>query len=289
MNYVIITDSNCELASEYLSDIPIIILPFSFRLGGNDYHDKFWQEISCRDFYQKLRDGEVSTTSQITPFVFEEIFNHHLSEGKAVLYLGFSSGLSSTYNSALLARTNVIEVNPNADITIFDTKSASAGQGLLVHYAIELFKQGKSKEEVINILSLIMDRQQTWFIVDSLEHLKRGGRISAINETVGHLLKIKPILKLDKEGEIVFVDKVSGRKNSVTELSKKFIELAAGPEPKTIFIHHADCIDEAEYLRSLLLKVSNVKRVIINSMGAVIGSHTGPGSIAISFIGNQVT
>ena len=288
MKIKIVTDSNCELSKEYVVENNIHVVPFSFQVSGIEYEDNFGRELSYLEFYRKLRNCEVSSTTQITPFTFEEIFDEYVTEGYAVIYFGFSSALSETFNCAQIARNTIISRNKNADITVFDTRSASAGQGLLVHYAADMIKKGSTKDEIVDRLEILRMYENTLFIVDNLEHLKRGGRISATNAALGYLLEIKPILELNYEGKIVVADKVRGRKKSIKHLSDKFGELASEKESQTVFIHHADCVGEAEFLKTLITKEYKIKEIYINEMGPVIGSHAGPGSIAIAFVGSKL-
>lgn len=287
MKTKIITDSNCELSQEYLIENNVHVVPFYFQLSGIEYEDNFGKGISYKDFYNKLREGEMSTTAQINPYIFENLFDEYIAAGYAIIYIGFSSALSETFNCAQIAKNSVLAKNSNADITVFDTRSASASQGLILYQAIEMLKKGKTKEELIESLSILRKRVNVWFIVDSLEHLKRGGRISATNAALGYLLEIKPILKLDREGKIVVADKVRGRKKSIRTLLDKFNELASEQELQTVFIHHADCLEEAEFLKTMITSSNKANEVFINYMGPIIGSHTGPGSLAIAFLGNQ--
>ncbi len=286
MKIKIITDSTCELSKEYIDENRIHVVPFSFQLSGIEYEDNFGIELNYKDFYNKLRKGEMSSTTQITPFIFEKIFEEYVNKGYAVIYIGFSSALSETFNCAQIARNTIMSRESDADITIFDTRSASAGQGLIVYQVIEMLKQGRTKDEIIDGLKLLRKKVNSWFIVDNLNHLKRGGRISATNAALGYLLEIKPILKLDNEGKIVVADKVRGRKKSIRSLFDKFDEFASDKELQTVFIHHADCLEEAEFLKTMIISSNKVKEVFVNDMGPIIGSHTGPGSLAIAFVGN---
>ncbi|GAB6106055.1 MAG: fatty acid-binding protein DegV [Firmicutes bacterium HGW-Firmicutes-1] len=287
MKIKIITDSNCELSKEYIIENHVHVIPFYFQLGGIEYKDNFGSEVSYKEFYNRLRNGEMSTTTQITPFIFEEIFNEYINEGYDVIYLGFSSALSETFNCAQIARNSILSRNSDANITVFDTRSASSGQGLIVFKVIEMLNMGRTKEEIIDNLKILRMNLNSWFIVDNLEHLKRGGRISATNAAFGKIMEIKPILKLDYEGKIVASDKVRGRKKSIKALFDKFENNAFDNEIQTVFIHHADCLKDAESLKMMITRCNKVKEVIINEMGPIIGSHTGPGSIAIAFLGNQ--
>ena len=286
MKSIIITDSNCDLSAEYLRDNNVPVIPFQFTLNGKDYEDNFGTSISYVDFYNKLRKGEMSTTTQITPIVYEEYFRKYVAEGLSIIYIGFSSALSESFNHSVMAKKTILEENQTADITIVDSKCASVGQGLLVYYACEMKKQGKSKEEIAAWVEDTKLKVNHWFTVDSLDHLHRGGRLSATSAAFGTALKIKPILIVDNEGKLIPKDKVRGRQKSIDALSQELKSRIVNPEEQIVFISHGDCIEEAEQLKQLVLSKVNVKDIIINYLGPVIGTHTGPGLLCIAFIGN---
>ena len=286
MKTLIITDSNCDLSAEYIKENNIHVIPFHFNLKGTEHEDKLFDgSINYKEFYDELRKGEMSTTTQITPYKFEECFGKYVSEGYSIIYIGFSSGLSGTYNNAIMAERSILEENKYADITVIDTRSATSGQGLLVYYACEMLKQGKSKEDIVNWIEDNKLKVNIWFTVDSLDHLKRGGRISAISATLGTILEVKPVLNIDKNGKLVVMKKVRGRKKSVRILLEEFKDRVIDFEKQTIFINHGDCLEDAEYLKSLILDEVKVKNVLINYIGPVIGAHTGQGVLCIAFIG----
>lgn len=285
MKPIIITDSNCDLTAEYLKENNIPVIPFYFNLKGQDYADDFGKSISYKEFYDELRNGEMPTTAQITPFIFEEYFRKYISEDYSIVYIGFSSALSGSYNNSVLAKSKILEEEPNADITVIDTKSATIGQGLLVFYACEMLKQGKSKEDIVNWIEDNKLKVNIYFTVDSLDHLKRGGRLSATSAAFGTLLDIKPILIVDNEGKLVPIKKVRGRKKAIRELLGELENKIINPEEQTIYITHGDCIEDAIYLRDLLMREIKVKNVVINYLGPIIGTHTGPGLICIAFVG----
>lgn len=287
MKPIIITDSNCDLTSEYLKENNIPVIPFYFSLKGKEYEDDFGKSISYQEFYDELRKGEMSTTAQITIFVFENYFRKYVSEGYSIIYIGFSSALSESYNNSILAKKAILEEVPNADITVIDTKSATVGQGLLVFYACEMLKQGKSNEDIVNWIEGNKLKVNHWFTVDSLDHLKRGGRISATSATVGTLLSVKPILIINNDGKLVPVKKVRGRKKAIRELLEDLKKGILNPEEQTVFISHGDCIEDAEHLKKLIISEVNITDVIINYLGPIIGTHTGPGLLCVTFIGRN--
>ena len=287
MKTLIVTDSNCDLSVEYIIENNIPVIPFYFNLQGRDYKDDFGRTIGYKAFYSELRLGETSTTAQITPYNFEEYFKEKISSGYSIIYIGFSSALSETYNNAVTAKKSILEENKYADITVIDTKNATVGQGLIVYYANEMLKQGKSKEDIIIWIEENKLKVNILFTVHSLDHLKRGGRISATSATIGTILDVKPMLYLDKDGKIDLMKKLRGRKKAIRSLLEEFQANVINPEDQVIFINHADCIDDAVYLKTLLVNAVKVKNVVINYVGPVIGAHTGPGMLCIAFIGKN--
>lgn len=286
MKTIIITDSCCDLSYSYISENNLEVIPFPFSIDGKEYVDDFGRFLSYEDFYNELRNGATPLTSQISAFTFEQVFKKYVSEGNAVIYIGFSSALSQTFNNSVLARNIVLEEIPEADITVIDSKSASVGLGAIVFYANELLKQGKSKDEIIEWIENNKLKSNHWFIIDSLEHLKRGGRISAASAAVGTMLDIKPLLNVDDEGKLNVLKKIRGRKKAIRELLDE-LQNIKNSEEQTIFINHGDCLKDAEQLRDLVLNEVNVKDVVINYIGPIIGSHTGPGMLCLVFMGNK--
>lgn len=285
MKTIIITDSNCDLSSGYLKENNIPVIPFHFQLKGKNYEDNFGGSMGYQEFYDELRGGEMPTTAQITPFVFEEYFRKYVFEGYSIIYIGFSSALSESYSHSVLAKKTISKEDSKANITVIDTRSATAGQGLLVYYACEMLKQGRSKEDIVNWIEDNKLKVNIWFTVDSLDHLRRGGRLSAASATVGALLDVKPLLFVDNNGKLVPVKKVRGRKKAIKGLLEDFQNRVINPEEQTIFISHGDCIEDAEYLKKLVMNEGKVKNVVINYVGPVIGAHTGPGILCIAYIG----
>jgi DegV family protein with EDD domain len=267
------------------NEIPVVSLVCNFM--GQEYKDDFGKTLSYKEFYAAVRNGEMPSTSQVNVYVYTEIFKKYAAEGKSIIYLGFSSALSGSLNSALLAKDMICEEIENADITVIDSRSASLGEGLLAYNANEMLKAGASKDEVVSWLETNKLRMNHWFTVDDLGHLKRGGRVSGAAAFVGTLLDIKPILQIDDEGRLIPVSKVKGRKKSIKNLFEMLQENIVSPEEQVIAISHGDCIEDAEYLKEMILKEYKVKDVIINEVGPVIGSHSGPGTVALFFMGSK--
>jgi len=287
MDTVLLIDSCTDLPLSYVEEnkIPVVSLTCSFK--GQEYKDDSGKSLSYKEFYTAVRNGEMPSTSQVNVYVYTEIFRKYAAEGKAIIYLGFSSALSGSFNSAVLARDMVSEEIENADITCIDSKSASLGEGLLAYYANEMLKGGASKDEVVSWLETNKLKMNHWFTVDDLGHLKRGGRLSGTAAFVGTLLDIKPVLHVDDEGRLIPVSKIKGRKKSLKALFEMLQENIVFPEEQIIAISHGDCLEDAKYLKEMILKEFKVKDVLINEIGPVIGSHTGPGVVALFFMGNK--
>ncbi|NLZ47970.1 MAG: DegV family protein [Clostridiales bacterium] len=283
MKTLLITDSCSDLPVKYAEDNNILIMPLTFNFKGATYQDDSGKSINYKDFYNEMRKGEMSSTSQINPSTFEETFRKYVSQGYSLIYIAFSSALSGTYNSACIARDAILEENPDADISIIDSKCASLGLGLLVYNACEKLKTGDSKEDVVNWVENSKLKLNHWFTVDDLHHLKRGGRVSSTSAILGTLLDIKPILKVNTEGKLVPVTKVKGRKKSIKSLADTLKERIIDPENQVIAISHGDCEEDARLLEKLIKENVKVKDVIINYVGPVVGSHSGPGTIALFF------
>lgn len=287
MDTVLLIDSCTDFPLSYVekNELPFVSLTCNFM--GQEYQDDFGNTLKYKEFYAAVRNGEMPSTSQVNVYAYVEVFKKYVIMGKSIIYLGFSSGLSGSYNSAKLAKDMVCEEIENADITIIDSKSASLGEGLLAYYANEMLKSGTSKDEIVSWLETNKLRMNHWFTVDDLGHLKRGGRVSGTAAFVGTLLDIKPILHVDDEGKLIPVSKVKGRKKSIKTLFEMLKENIKAPEEQVIAISHGDCIEDAEYLKDMILKEYKVKDVIINEVGPVIGSHSGPGTLALFFLGDK--
>ncbi len=287
MGTIIITDTCCDLPYEYIKAHGIEMIPLTINLDGEEIKDDLAQTGAYEAFYQKILEGFMPKTSQINSYAFKEIFMKHLQAGNSVLYIGFSSALSGCVHSAQMAMEEIKEEMPDAQIYVVDSKCASMGQGLLIYYAVEKLKSGASLEQVISFLEENKLKINHWFTVADLGHLYRGGRVSKTSATVGTLLQIKPILHVDAEGRLIPKEKVKGRKKSLKTLIEKVKENIVKPEEQIVFISHGAVLEEAEEIKQTLLEECHVKDVWINYIGAAVGSHAGPGTIAIFFIGEQ--
>ncbi len=286
-DYVILTDSGCDFPAELAQELDLCVLPLSVTVNGKEYRNYLDErEISHKDFYALLRAGNTGKTSAINLDTFKDAMEAILKEGKDILYLGFSSGLSGTYQVGALAAEELKEKYPESKLLHADTLCASLGQGLLVYHAVMQKRAGKTIEEVRDFVVENRLNLAHWFTVDDLNHLKRGGRVSATTAMVGTLLSIKPVLHVDDEGHLINMEKARGRKASIQRLAEKVLEDML-PQDQPIFISHGDCIEEAEYLASLLRGKPHIGEITIGYVGPVIGAHSGAGTLAIFYLGNK--
>ena len=287
-DYVIVTDSCCDLTDELAKKAELTVIPMVLNISGNEYRNYLDErEISSKDFYARLRSGENASTSAVNMDVFTSVFEEILEQGKDVLYLGFSSGLSSTYHVSTLVAEELSKKYPNNKIYCVDTLAASMGEGLLVYLSALQKQAGKTIEEVRDFAENNKLNLCHWFTVDDLNHLKRGGRVSAATALVGSLLNIKPILHVDDEGHLINVGKVRGRKLSVETLFENMKKSAINPSEQIVFISHGDCEEDALTLKKMVQKEFRPKEIQINTIGPVIGAHSGPGTLALFFLGTN--
>ena len=284
-NFKIITDSGCDLSAEMLQELQVDRVSLSVLFQGESRPDSV--DAGVQEFYNGLRAGEVATTSAVNPDGWAAVMEPVLRAGQDALVLTFSSGLSTTYQSAVIAANELMEQYPQRKIYVVDTLCASLGQGLLVWYACRKRDEGMELEALRDWVEANKLHLCHWFTVDDLMFLKRGGRVSAATAVVGTMLQIKPVLHVDDEGHLVNVAKARGRKASIDALAKKVSELADGYNNETMFISHGDCAEDAAYLAKVLKEKHGVKHVHIGYVGAVIGSHAGPGVLALFFLGNH--
>ena len=284
-NYNIVTDSCCDFLPEMYGQMNLTLVPLSMEFLGQIREDR--SDDSIQEVYAALRAGESAKTSAVNPEGWEKAMEPHLAEGRDVLVMAFSSGLSTTYQSAVIAAEELRGKYPERTIYVVDSLSASMGQGLLTWYACQKRDQGQSLEEVHTWLEENKLHLCHWFTVDDLMYLKRGGRISAATAVVGTMLQIKPVLHMDDEGHLINMAKARGRKASLEALAKKAAELGEGYDNSTMFISHGDCIDDANYLAKIMKERYGVKNIVISYVGSVIGSHSGPGTVALFFLGTH--
>ena len=286
--YQIITDSTTDLSAEMIREMNLQVIPLCYVIEGKTYHNiPGGGEMTDHEFYELLRSGKMSTTAQVNVEDFITCFTAVLEQGKDILYLAFSSGLSGTCQSAMIAKKELEGKYPDRRIEVFDTLCASMGEGLLVYHAAVRKQAGQSIDEVLAWLKGNVLHLCHWFTVDDLNHLKRGGRVSAATALVGTALGIKPVLHVDDEGHLINVSKARGRRQSLDALVKRMEETAIDPEEQVVFISHGDCLDDAEYVAKQVRKLMGVKEIHINFIGPVIGAHSGPGTVALFFLGKN--
>lgn len=285
-NYVIVTDSACDIKSELLKEWGVPFCSLTFRFDG-DEKEYSNNDMSPSDFYQRMRNGGIAKTAAVNVGSFEILFEEQLKEGKDLLYLGFSSGLSTTYNSGRLAAEQLKEKYPDRKIIAVDTLSASAGFGLLLYLTLKKQQEGATIEEAAQFAEELKYKLCHWFTVDDLVYLKRGGRVSPTVAFVGNMLGIKPVLHMDNEGHLINITKVRGRRTAVQALAQKYDELAEDTKSGTLFISHGDCIADAELLASMIKEKHGMDIEIITDVGPVIGAHSGPGTLAFFFVGKE--
>ncbi|MCI8907040.1 MAG: DegV family protein [Angelakisella sp.] len=287
-NYVIVTDSSCDLPAELAQELELAVLPLTLTLGGKEYANYLdGREIGFSEFYGRIRQGEVAVTAAANLEGYLSIMEPILQAGKDILLLVFSSGLSSTYQVSLLAAEELSQKYPQRKILPVDTLCASMGQGLLVYLAARQRGEGKSLQEVRDWVEKEKYHLCHWFTVDDLMYLKRGGRLNAATALVGTALGIKPVLHIDNEGHLINMGKARGRRASLTALVDKMAELAVEPQGQVAFISHGDCLEDAKAVEQMLKQRLGVKKVIISYVGPVIGAHTGPGVVALFFLGKE--
>lgn len=284
--YILFTDSACDIKPALLKDWGVRSLSLSFRFENED-REYSNEDMEPAIFYDRMREGGIAKTAAINPEGFEKAFEEILKQGQDILYLGFSSGLSTTFHSAQIAAEELRERYPDRKILTVDTLAASAGQGLLLYLVSRQKEQGASIEDAAAYAEELRPRLCHWFTVNDLVYLKRGGRVSPTVAFVGNLLGIKPVLHVDDEGHLVSVSKARGRKAAVAALAEKYGELAATPGQGPIYISHSDCVEDAETLKAQLQAEYGAGVEIITDVGPVIGAHSGPGTLALFFVGTQ--
>lgn len=282
--FVIVTDSACDLPHDYAVEHNLVVLPLRFTLKNIEYLSTLdFKAMSAKDFYDTIREKEYSKTSQVNANDFANAFKEILDQGKDVLAVLLSSALSGTYNSANIAKETLQEDYPDQKIILVDSKSGSLGQGMVVDEAVRLKGLGLSIEEAAQKLEAFVPHVYSIFTHDDLSHLAQGGRIGTFQLWLGTVLKIKPIISADDEGMLVPRNKILGRKKSIQILGSKVIEKFDKSVSEKIFISHADCEDEALKVKERLERELGVEVYMFHMMGQLIGSHGGPGTIAVFF------
>ena len=286
-DFVIMTDSCCDLTAQMADELGVVVLPLHLLIGEETFANYLdGREIGFKEFYDRVRNGAMPTTSAVSVGAFEDAMRTVAQEGKDILCLNFSSALSTTYQSAVIAAETVRDEFPEANIRVLDTLCASAGQGLLVYLCAQQKFAGKSLDEVLQYAQEMAPKMAHWVTVDDLNHLKRGGRISATTAFVGSMLSIKPIIYINDEGKLINVGKARGRKPALLQVVKELEQRLLDPS-LPVFISHGDCEEDAKFVAEEVNKRTGAEVKLISYVGPVIGSHTGAGVIALCFVGKE--
>ena len=284
--YKIITDSACDLPKSMLQELDVAAVSLTVNFRGETRNDSV-ADREVKELYDAMRAGEVATTAAVNPDGWASKIEPALAAGYDALVMAFSGGLSTTYQSAVIAANDLLETYPQRKVMVVDTCAAALGQGLFVWYAAKQRDNGLSLEELAAWAEENKNHVAHWFTVDDLVYLKRGGRVSAATALVGTMLNIKPVLHVDNEGHLVSMVKARGRKAAINTLVSKLTELGEGWDNRTVFICHADCLADAEALAAQVKAKCGVEETFIGNLGAVIGSHAGPGTLALFFMGKE--
>jgi DegV family protein with EDD domain len=285
-NFLIFTDSACDIYPEVLAEWGVRCVSLEFRFDHMDRDFKN-EDMPIKEFYQNMRDGHIAKTNAVNAETFREAFEPALKEGMDILYLGFSSGLSTTFQQGKLAAEDLAEIYPDRKIIAIDTLCASAGEGLIVKLALDKKNSGADLEETAAYVNELIPKLAHWFTVEDLVYLKRGGRVSPAVALVGGMLQIKPVMHVDDEGHLIKVGTVRGRKASLAALADKLKDTAEDPANGTFFISHGDCDADAQTLCDMLVARGCNNVQIITHVGTVIGAHSGPGTMALFFVAKQ--
>lgn len=283
--FVISVNSTVDLPRNCLEERNVPIIPLKYTIDGEMYTDMYG--LTSKEFFRKLRQGQMSVTSQVNPEEAKAALEPALREGKDVLHLGFSSGLSGTYNSMRIAGEELAEKYPEAKLIVIDTLCACLGEGLLLYKVLQLREKGKNINEIAEWVEENKLHICHNITVDDLNHLHRGGRVSKTTAVVGTLVQIKPIIQVDNKGTLQVVRKERGRKRSLNKIIDMAVEQSKGWKNDMIMVTHGDCLEDAKYVAKLAKEKLGAEDVLINNIGTVIGSHTGPGVVAIFFMGNE--
>lgn len=288
MNFVLMTDSTCDLAPEIAKKLSIQVIPLIYAIDGKEYyHYVDCREMDIHAYYQRLRDGLYPQTAQISPQEFREAFEPHLRNGKDVLYIAFSGGISGTCSTASMVAKELQTEYPDRRMIVYDSLCASGGEGLLVYHAANLANSGSTLDDVLAWLDENRGKLVHWFTVDDLDHLHRGGRISGAAALVGGMLGIKPVLHVDDAGRLVPMEKVRGRRKALERLVDHMVETAIEPTKQTVFINHADCEEDVRFVADLVRERTGASDTHIYHIGPLIGAHSGPGTVALFFLGSK--
>ncbi len=287
MDYVITTDTTCDMPQSFLSENNIDVLTMSYTVDDVTYTGKGDDQLSPEDFYQKLRSGSMPQTAQVNPDQAESLFESYLKQGISVLHIAFSSALSGSYQSTVIAAEDLNGKYGAARVVVVDSKCASMGEGLFLYYAVQLKNEGKGFDEAAEWLESHKLNVCHNFTVDDLFHLHRGGRVSKTAAVFGSMLGVKPVLHVDDEGRLIPVQKIRGRKQSLIALVDNMEKCMGGMKNDIVFISHGDCLEDAEFVAAEVKKRFGIKNIRIGFIGPVIGTHSGAGTVALFFMGEH--
>lgn len=287
MSIKIITDSGCDLSLDYVKENNIEVVPLMVNINGKFIPDDLGQTLSHAEFFKLIREGAMPTTTQVNIGTFYEVFKKYIEKGDEIVYIGLSSALSGTYNSAVKAKEMILEEYSDAKIHTIDSLSASLGEGLLVYTLKSMLDKGTPLLEAIKFIEDNKLKVIHSIIVDDLNHLKRGGHLSGAAAAVGSILNIKPVLKVNDEGKAVVADKVKGRKRAIKYLLNDYKTRGINKEEQVVFIMNADYKEDAELLKNMIETETSANEVLVFDIGCVIGSHTGPGTLAVVYFGEK--
>ena len=283
--FVLSTEATCDMAPDYYLQNQINLLGMTYTINGKEYEEASEGSLSSEEFYRLVRAGAMPKTAQVSVDRAAQSFEKLVQEGYDILHIAFSSALSGTYQACTIAANDIMEKYPGTVIRVVDSLCASMGQGLLLNYAVGLKKQGLSLHELADKLEADKLHFCHNFTVDDLNHLHRGGRVSKLTAVLGTALGIKPLLHVDNEGRLINVGKTRGRKQSLEWLVDRMAERIGSYQNDVVYISHGDCLEDAKYVAELVKKRFGIKKIVIGNIGPVIGSHSGPGTVALFFLG----
>ncbi|WP_458861881.1 DegV family protein [Acidaminobacterium chupaoyuni] len=286
-SYTIVTDTTTDLTEQWMNENGVGYLPHGLVIDGKEIKDDFGKTIPPAEFYQRIREGMMPTTTQVDIPTFTRVYEGELQKGKDVVYIGFSSQLSGTFNTSNMVAKELMEKYPGRKIISYDTKAATMGQGALVMEAVKMQQQGLSLEEMVEKMDHYRETMCHFFTVDDLNHLYRGGRVSKTSAFLGTLVGIKPVMYMSEEGRLLPLAKVRGRGASMQDLARLCKEYIVDPQEQTVYCVHGGCPEDAGELCRMIEEAVHPKHIDIRGLTPIIGSHTGPGVLAIMFFGSK--
>ncbi|MDO5021739.1 MAG: DegV family protein [Eubacteriales bacterium] len=288
-SFWVVADVACDLPASYVeAHEKLIIMPMPYQSSEQEFIYKTGDEVNMPAFYESLKGGAVYTTTQLNIDAYCDVFKSIVEKGEGLICIPLSSGISGSYNNAMVAMEKTKKKYPEAKIAVCDSKSATLGYGLLIHHLLEERKKGIDIETAENLVNTMVPHLIHYFTVNDLKCLYRGGRLSKSSAYLGSMLRIKPVLHVNEEGRLQLLEKVQGRKRSIKTLAQK-VESSINPKSgQAIFISHADCEEDALLLKSYLQEtLPDIKDYLIAQLSAIIGSHSGPGTLAVFFLGDK--